>query len=151
MKAHRRKNSNYRVPTVGWQTIHRVVRVSFGGAGSGKADFWHEQEGSALMWDFYQVSQNTITSKQTSECCLWYIYPQTGGSHTKETSRNVGNLGLVLGLGRSPGGGHGNPLQDSCLENPMDRGAWQATVHGLTKNGTRLSIAQHSTLRQAAR
>ena len=41
--------------------------------------------------------------------------------------------------GRSPGGGHGNPLQYSCLENPMDRGAWKATVHGVTKSQIRLS------------
>ena len=44
-----------------------------------------------------------------------------------------------LGRGRSPGGEHGNPLQYSCLENPMDKGAWWATVHGVTKNWTRLS------------
>ena len=40
----------------------------------------------------------------------------------------------ILGLGRSPGGGHGNPLQYSCLENPMDRGAWQGTVHRVTES-----------------
>ena len=43
--------------------------------------------------------------------------------------------GSIPGLGRSPGRGHGNPLQYSCVENPMDRGAWQATVHGVTKVG----------------
>ena len=43
---------------------------------------------------------------------------------------------LIPGLGRSPGGGHGNPLHYSCLENPMDRGAWWATVHGVTKSWT---------------
>ena len=48
-------------------------------------------------------------------------------------ARDAKDLGLILGLGRSPGEGHGNPLQYSCLENPMDRGAWQATVHGVTK------------------
>ena len=42
---------------------------------------------------------------------------------------------LMPGSGRSPGGGHGNPLQYSCLENPVDRGAWQATVHGVTRVG----------------
>ena len=42
-------------------------------------------------------------------------------------------MGLIPGLGRFPGGGHGNTLQYSCLENPMDRGAWGATVHGVTK------------------
>ena len=45
----------------------------------------------------------------------------------------------IPGLGRSPGGGHNNPLQYSCLENPMDRGAWQATVHEVTKSWTQLS------------
>ena len=50
---------------------------------------------------------------------------------------NAGDLrdvGLIPGLGRSPGGGHGNPLQYSCLENPMDRGAWWAMVHGVAKS-----------------
>ena len=45
-------------------------------------------------------------------------------------ARDIRDAGLITGSGRSPGGGHGNPLQYSCLENPMDRGAWQATVHG---------------------
>ena len=48
------------------------------------------------------------------------------------------DTGLTPGLGRSPGGGHGNPLQFSCLENPIDRGDWQATVHRVTKSQTRL-------------
>ena len=47
-------------------------------------------------------------------------------------------LGLIPGLGRSPGGGLGNPLQHSCLENPMDRGAWWATVYGVANSQTRL-------------
>ena len=51
---------------------------------------------------------------------------------------NVRDVGSIPGLGRCPGGGHGNPLQYSCLENPMDRGAWRATVHRVTKSGTRL-------------
>ena len=49
---------------------------------------------------------------------------------------DIKDVGSIPGLGRSPGGGHGNPLQDSCLENPMDRGARQATVHGVTKSWT---------------
>ena len=52
---------------------------------------------------------------------------------------NVGDLGSIPGLRRSPGEGDGNPLQYSCLENPMDGGAWQATVHGVAKSWTRLS------------
>ena len=47
----------------------------------------------------------------------------------KNLPANVGDVGLIPGLGRFPGGGQDNPLQYSCLENPMDRGAWQATVH----------------------
>ena len=58
------------------------------------------------------------------------------GSVGKESNCNAGDLGVIPGLGRSPGGRHGNPLQYSCLENPMDRGAWQATVHRVTKNQT---------------
>ena len=52
---------------------------------------------------------------------------------------DVRDAGSVPGSGRSPGGQHGNPLQYSCLENSMDRGAWQATVHGVAKNRTGLS------------
>ena len=51
---------------------------------------------------------------------------------------DVRDAGLIPGSGRSPGGGHGNPLQYSCLENPMDREAWWATVHRVTKSWTRL-------------
>ena len=51
----------------------------------------------------------------------------------------VGDVDLIPGLKRSPGGGNDNPLQYSCLENPMDRGAWWATVHGVMKNQTELS------------
>ena len=56
-----------------------------------------------------------------------------GGSLGKESACNVGDPGSILGLGRSPGEGNGNLLQYSCLENPMDRGTWQATFHGITK------------------
>ena len=62
-----------------------------------------------------------------------------GGSVSKESACNVGDLDSIPGLGRSPGEGNGNPLQYSCLENSMDRGAWRATVHGVTKSGTRLN------------
>ena len=65
------------------------------------------------------------------------IFP--GGSDGKEPACNVGDLGSIPGLGRSPGKGHGNPPQYSCLENPMDRGAWRATVHGVTESRTRLN------------
>ena len=54
----------------------------------------------------------------------------------KNPPANAGNMGSPPGSARSPGGGHGNPLQYSCLENPMDQGAWQAAVHRVTKNPT---------------
>ena len=58
---------------------------------------------------------------------------------------DIRDAGSVLGLGRSPGGGHGNPLQYSCLENPMDRGAWQATAHRVTKSWTQLKgLSMHA-------
>ena len=64
------------------------------------------------------------------------------GTEGKESARNAGetgDAGLIPGSRRSPGGGNGNPLQNSCLENPMDRGVWQATVHEAVKSQTGLS------------
>ena len=58
-----------------------------------------------------------------------------GGSVGKESACNAGYLSSIPGSGRSPGEGNGNPLQHSCLENPMDRGDWRATVHGVTRVG----------------
>ena len=57
----------------------------------------------------------------------------------KASAYNVGDLGSILGPGRSPGEGNGNPFQYSCLENPMDGGAWWATVNGVEKSWTQLS------------
>ena len=62
-----------------------------------------------------------------------------GGSEVKASACSAGDLGSIPGLGRSPGEGNGNPLQYSCLENPMDGGAWWITFHGVAKSRTRLS------------
>ena len=62
-----------------------------------------------------------------------------GGSEVKASAHNAGDLGFIPGSGRSPGEENGNALQYSCLENPMDRGTWRATVHGVTKSRTWLS------------
>ena len=68
------------------------------------------------------------------------------GSDGKESTCNMGDLGSIPGLGRPSGERHSNPLQYSCLENPMDRGAWKAVVHGVKKIRTQLSdLAQHRT------
>jgi len=58
---------------------------------------------------------------------LWWL-------NSKESACNAGDVGLIPGPGRSPGGGHGNPLQYSCLENSMDGGAWRATVHRVAES-----------------
>ena len=68
-----------------------------------------------------------------------YLWGFPGGSNSKESTSNAGDLGSVSGSGRSPGEENGYPLQYSCLENSMDRGAWRATVPGITKSWTRLS------------
>ena len=67
------------------------------------------------------------------------------GSDGKVSACSAGDLGLIPGSGRSPGEGNGNPLQYSCLENSMDRGAWYATVHGVAKSRTRLISLSFST------
>ena len=59
---------------------------------------------------------------------------EPGGSDDKVSACNTGDLGSIRRLRRSAGGGNGNPLQYSCLENPMDRGTWQATVHGISES-----------------
>ena len=59
-----------------------------------------------------------------------------GGSVSKESASDAGDPDSISGWGRSPGEGNGNPLQYSCLENLMDRGAWWATIHGVTKSRT---------------
>ena len=68
---------------------------------------------------------------------LYYlsIFRFPHSSVSKESVCNAGDLGSILGWGRSPGAGNGNPLQYSCLENPIDREAWQATVHRVTRIG----------------
>ena len=63
-----------------------------------------------------------------------------GGALVKNPPANAGDPGSIPGSRRSPGEGNGNSLEYSCLDNPMDRGAWQATVHGVAKSQTRLSM-----------
>ena len=80
------------------------------------------------------------------------LYTLLGASQValvvKNLPSNAGDVrdsGSILRSGRSPGGGHGNPLQSSCLENPMNRGAWPATIHRVTKSRTQLS--EHAYMR----
>ena len=77
-----------------------------------------------------------ILSKIEVLCLLWGF---PGGLDGKESASNAGDQGLIPGSGRSPGEGNDYPLQHSCLENCMDRGAWWGTVPGLAKSQTQLS------------
>ena len=77
-----------------------------------------------------------------SEICIFLFWKSfsflKNSSVGKKSACNAGDPGLITGSGRSPGGGHGNPLQYSCLENPIDRGAWWAAFHGVAKSQTQL-------------
>ena len=75
------------------------------------------------------VYSNTYNENNDTE-----VFP--GGSDSKESPCNEGDPGSIPGSGRFPGEGNGNPLQHSCLENPTDRGAWQAIFHGVAKSWT---------------
>ena len=80
---------------------------------------------------------------------IFYFGGFPGSSVVKNSPANVGDAGLIPGLGRSPGGGSGNPLQNSYLENPTDKGARRATVRGVAKSQTRLSD-YHTCIHHAA-
>ena len=76
---------------------------------------------------------------ETTQVCF------PGGSGFKEPTCNAGDPGSIPELGRSPGGRHGNPLQYSHLQNPMERGTWRATVHGVAKSQTRVKrLSRHA-------
>ena len=83
-----------------------------------------------MVWIYISASQVALVVKNPPA--------KTGG---------IRDLGSVPGLGRSPGEGNGNPLQYSCLENPMDRGAWRATVHGITKESETTATTPTTTTR----
>ena len=80
-----------------------------------------------------------------SGCVLLLVVASLVAQTIKESACNVGDPGSIPGSGRFPGEGNGNPLQYSCLENTMGRGAWWATVHGVTKSWTQLSTRTHTT------
>ena len=114
-------------------------------------------------WVFYQASQmelgenssfgnNCIGRLLFLKLILWLsssffchlvttaVWEFPGGSNGKESASNAGDLDSIPGLGRTPEEGTGNPIQYSCLGNSMDREAWQAIVHGVTKSQTPLSL-----------
>ena len=103
--------------------------------------WWEEGLAHTLIWDFQPPEQGKNRFLWFKSCnSLYLVLP--GDSAVKGPSTcsagATGDTGLIPGSGRSPGGGQGNPLQYSYLENPMDRGAWRAAVHAVTKSLTQL-------------
>ena len=101
-------------------------------------NFTHRQAWS--LWDFEFVTSALGLS----------VLSFPGGAMVKNLLLNTGDAGSIPGSGRFPGGGNGKPLQYSCLEDPMDKGAWKATVHGVAKSRIRLkrlSMHAHSRLK----
>ena len=88
----------------------------------------------------YGVAQSRTRLKRLSSSSSndigWGFPAGTGVKNPSASAGDTGDAGSIPGSGRSPGGGNGNPLQYSCLENPVDKGAWWVTVHGVTKNQT---------------
>ena len=93
--------------------------------------FSRQEYWNGFPFNLSSVSNSVFNAIHKSSC--------PGGSEVKASACNVGDLGLIPRSGRSPGEGNGNPLQYSFMVNPMDGGAWWATVHGVTKSQTRLS------------
>ena len=104
------------------------------------ADEWIKKLYIYTMDYYSAIKRNTFESVlmrwMNLECIIQSQVSQKDKDKYHIPASFVGDLGLILGLERSHGGGHGNPLQYSCLKNSMDRGAWQATVHGVTKSWT---------------
>ena len=94
-----------------------------------------------LIWYFSKISRPNWSRPIPIPRLPWWLSSKESVCNAGDT----GDTGSILGSRRSPGGGHGNPLQYSCLENPMDRGAWLATVHGVTKSQTWLKqLSMHA-------
>ena len=88
------------------------------------------------MTHFPAAASSILKCLFSSNYRLFFTMGFPGGSEVKASACNAGYLGLIPGLGKSPGEGNGNPLQYYCLENPMDRGAWRGTDHRVAKNQT---------------
>ena len=92
-----------------------------------------------LVWGRNKGIEKEVKHKYLAAFIMVHVSLVAQMVKKKKSACNAGDPGSIPGLGRSPGEGNGNPLQYSCLENPMDRGAWRATVHGVTKSWTQLS------------
>ena len=97
------------------------------------------------QWSLWRWKSSFLTSGRVLKELSSYLHTTytgfPGGSDSRASTCNAGDLGLIPWLGRSPGEGNGNPLQHSCLENSMDGGVWWAKVHGVPKSWTDLVIS----------
>ena len=122
-----------------WQFIYRIIPVFNCQSSSYLNCHQYLSQLIILLRIFFiwLLEHRTLGSSYFPNCFLSHSsLVFSGGSDSKESACNAGDLGLSPGLGKSPGEGNGFPLQYSGLESSMDRGAWQATVHGVTKNRT---------------
>ena len=123
-----------------WESIGDEVSVRY---------FWISWPSAMKKWHFNSALSLFSTFSILNEVLNDRIKVKEGflgGSDSKESAWNAGDLGSIPGSGRTPGEGHGNPLHYSCLENPMDRGAWKAAVRGVTKNRTQLKQLNSSNI-----
>ena len=101
--------------------------------------YLQNEDNNCISSDVVRIQWDHIYKAYSILPATWELFTISGGSEVKESARSVGDPGLIPGSGRFPGKGNGNPLRYSCLENPKGRGAWRATVHGVSKSWTRLS------------
>ena len=134
----RRRYHNHRGPS----TEARDISPTSGLERKGRKT--RELGDSALEGIAHRLAHSEPQHKRSSLKRSWIIWERgfPGGSVVENPPANAVDTGLIPGLGRSPKGGNGNPLQYSCLENLMDKGAWRATVHRITKSQMELSMRQ---------
>ena len=97
---------------------------------------FHGQRSLAGYSPWGKRGRHNLVTKPPPPICSLYLWGFPGGSVSKESTYRAGDAGSIPGLGRSPGGGHGNPLHYSCRRIPMDRGAWWAAVHRIAQSWT---------------
>ena len=93
-------------------------------------------DADSLLSGIYLPKRNKTCSHRDAECSSFPVTASLVAQMVKKPACKAGDPGSIPGSGRSPGEDNGNPVQFSCLENPMDRGAWWAAVHGVAKSRT---------------